>query len=53
MHEQQFNKTTTHYIEVDGEILAIAEAAEKYGVNPKTVYSRVYRGQTPIKEEEK
>lgn len=52
MHEQGFNKTTTHYIEVCGERLSIAEAAEKYGLKSKTIYTRVYRGQAPIKDEE-
>ena len=52
MHEQGFNKTNTHYIEVQGERLSIAKAAEIYGLNVKTIYTRVYRGQTPIREEE-
>lgn len=53
MHEQQFNKTTTHYIEVNGERVSIAKAAEDCGLNPKTIYSRVYRGQDPTAELER
>lgn len=52
LHEQQFNKTNTHYIEVQGERISIAQAAERFGLNPKTIYTRVYRGQVPIREDE-
>jgi hypothetical protein len=52
IHDQQFNKTNTHYIEVQGERISIAQAAERFGLNPKTIYTRVYRGQVPIREDE-
>lgn len=42
--EQANNKTTNHFIEVDGEGMTLAQAAEKYDINYQTLASRLTRG---------
>lgn len=42
--EQANNKTTNHFIEVDGEDMTLAQAAEKYDINYQTLASRLTRG---------
>lgn len=42
--EQANNKTTNHIININGELLTIAEASRKYNINYQTAASRLQRG---------
>lgn len=42
--EQQRNMRSNRMIELDGERICVAEAAERYGLKPPTVYSRLHLG---------
>lgn len=44
MQEQQRNKTNHVWLEVDGERVILAEAAERAGIHPSTIQKRIKRG---------
>lgn len=53
MSEQQYNKTTNHMVEYKGELMPVSKAAKLDGISEKTVFSRIYRGQEPFKDQRK
>lgn len=42
--EQRLNQRTCHYIVVDGERLTIRHAADRFGLDERTVHGRLGRG---------
>lgn len=42
--EQQMNKTTSRYLEYNGQRLTVTQWAERLGINVGTIKSRVHRG---------
>lgn len=44
--EQQNNRRTNHFIEVNGETLTLKQASEKYGIKYTTIQGRLVRGKT-------
>lgn len=53
MREQQYNKTTNHMVEYKGELMPVSKAAKLDGISEKTVFSRIYRGKEPFKDQRK
>jgi len=45
--EQARNTRNNHFVEVDGEMLCLVDAARRLGIPPATVGVRIHRGQTP------
>lgn len=50
MSEQAYNKTDSHLIYYKGEMVPISKVAKLEGISEKTIFSRVYRGQDPLKD---
>ena len=50
--EQSRNRRNCRYIYYEGEILTITELSEKVGIPAKTLYTRIYKKERIIKEEE-
>lgn len=50
MLEQSYNKTTNRLIEYDGEMMPVSKVANLVGVSEKTIFSRIYRKQDPLKD---
>lgn len=42
--EQQNNRRISNYLDIDGEILTVAQAARKYSINYQTIMSRLRNG---------
>lgn len=50
MDEQSYNKTDNHLINYKGEMVPISKVAKLEGISEKTIFSRIYRGQDPLKD---
>lgn len=48
--EQSRNKTTTIYVELDGEVVKLADLAEKYGISNQTLNGRIFKSGMSVKE---
>lgn len=45
--KQMRNRTDTHWVEFDGEVLSLAEFCDKYGISQSLASARLQRGWTP------